>query len=233
MVSSFQFREATAAAMCRKIRSLLPGEIACGHLFFDPASSREIARQNVVHYFIYRDPRAVVVSEAHDLWEMNRWHRLSPHFRQLETLEDAITFAIRGFERPLPGIDYPNIAARFARYRGWLESAHCLAVRYEDLCSAERPRVIEVMASCYRSHARDSMIIEAMTQHIQPHRSHTFRSGHKSSWEREFKFAHRRLFDQAAGNLLIDLGYEHDHAWVTRHRSPTSNPQVGFGALSS
>ena len=43
----------------------------------------DLAKKNVVHYFVYRDPRDVVISEAHYLREMNRWHRLAPYFRKL------------------------------------------------------------------------------------------------------------------------------------------------------
>jgi hypothetical protein len=54
-----------------------------------------------------------------------------------------------------------------------------------------------------------------MTESIAPHKSHTFRSGKKAGWQREFTAQHRRVFAELAGDLLIELGYEPNYDWVT------------------
>ncbi len=90
MTSSFQFRERSAASVHRYIRSIVPNEIVRAHLFYDPQYEAHLKRKNAVHYFVYRDPRDVVVSEAHYLREMNRWHRLHSHFAALASIEEAI-----------------------------------------------------------------------------------------------------------------------------------------------
>jgi hypothetical protein len=114
MTSSFQFRERSVESTRRYIRRFVPGEIVRGHLFFHELYSKELRSRNAVHFFIYRDPRSVVLSEAHYLREMNRWHRLHPYFRRL-SIDDAITLSITGFDPPIPGIEYPNIADRFCQ----------------------------------------------------------------------------------------------------------------------
>jgi len=216
--SSFQLRERTAENTCRFIKGFVPGEVIRGHLYFEPRYAQELTARNTVNYFVYRDLRAVVVSEAHYLREMNRWHRLAPYFRRATSIEDAITLSITGLDRPVPGIVYPNIAARFGRYQGWLAHEDCLAIRYEDLVSESRNAVIQKMAELYARHCGQQIDIEAcvraMTAAIAPEKSHTFRSGKKSGWRREFTAEHRRLFDKVAGELLIELGYERDHSWV-------------------
>jgi hypothetical protein len=216
--SSFQLRERTAGSTCRFIRGFVPGEIIRGHLYFEPQYAKRLAERNTVNYFVYRDPRAVVVSEAHYLREMNRWHRLSPYFRRAPTIADAISLSINGLNPPVPGILYPNIAARFARYHGWLHQADCLAIRYEDLVSESRTGVIQQMTELYAAHCKTRSNIEewvrAMTAAIAPQKSHTFRSGKKSGWRQEFTPQHRRQFNDVAGKLLIELGYECDHSWV-------------------
>ncbi|MCI0334410.1 MAG: sulfotransferase domain-containing protein [Planctomycetes bacterium] len=216
--SSFQLRERTAENTCRFIRHIVPGEVIRGHLYFEPLYAQELSARNAVNYFIYRDPRAVVVSEVHYLREMNRWHRLAPYFRAAPSIEDAITLSITGLVPPVPGIVYPNIAARFGRYQGWLQHEDCLAIRYEDLVSESRSHVIQQMAELYARHCGGQLDIEAcvraMSAAIAPEKSHTFRSGKKSGWRTEFTAEHRRLFDQVAGDLLIELGYERDHSWV-------------------
>ncbi|MEX0641193.1 MAG: sulfotransferase domain-containing protein [Pirellulales bacterium] len=219
MTSSFQFRERTAGNASRFIRGFVPGEIVRGHLFFDSQNAEDLARMNVVHLFVYRDPRAVVLSEAHYLREMNRWHRLAPHFRKVATLDEAIMLSITGFDPPIAGLDYPNIAARFARYQGWLERDDCLAIRFEDLAGEGRDAAIRRVAEFFASHCAKPLdvaaTVAAMSARIAPEKSHTFRSGKQSGWQNEFTAEHRRRFDELAGNLLIDLGYETNHDWAS------------------
>ena len=220
MTSSFQFRQRSPESTGRFIRSFVPGEIIRGHLFYDPRNAEDLVGKNVVHYFIYRDPRDVVVSEAHYLREMNRWHRLAPFFRKVPSIDDAITLSIAGFDPPIPGIEYPNIAGRFARYQGWLSCDECLCIRFEDLRSEARDDIVRRMAEFYLARCEDATVsvdecVRSMTARIAPHKSHTFRSGKKAGWQQEFNAEHRRLFDELAGDLLVELGYESNHDWAS------------------
>jgi hypothetical protein len=216
--SSFQLRERSAASTHRFIRNFVPGELIRGHLYYEPSYAEELAKRNAVNYFVYRDPRAVVVSEAHYLREMNRWHRLAKYFRRLPTIEEAISLSIMGFHPPVPGIFYPNIAERFARYHGWLHDPNCLVIRYEDLIGDSRDAIIRQMAELYAARCGHEVDIEAcmksMAAQVAPQKSHTFRSGKKSGWRSEFTAGHRKQFDAVAGELLIELGYERDHSWA-------------------
>jgi Sulfotransferase domain len=218
--SSFQLRQRSPENAGRFIASFVPGEIIRGHLYYHPQNAADLARKNVVHYFIYRDPRDVVVSEAHYLREMNRWHRLHPYFRKLGTTEEAIALSVGGFDPPIPGIEYPSIAARFARYEGWLASDDCQCIRFEDLQAERRDAVLRRMAEFYAARCPGGNDIEAYVQAmsvcIAPTRSHTFRSGKKAGWKAEFTPELSRRFDEVAGDLLIRLGYEQDHSWVDR-----------------
>ena len=111
MTSSFRFRERSPENASRFIRGIVPGEIVRGHLFFHPQNAADLAKKNVVHYFAYRDPRDVVISEAHYLREMNRWHRLAPYFRKLPSIDEAIMLSITGFDPPIR-------RARVSKHRG-------------------------------------------------------------------------------------------------------------------
>jgi hypothetical protein len=48
---------------------------------------------------------------------------------------------------------------------------------------------------------------------INPSRSPTFRSGKTGEWEKYFTEEHKKIFKDAAGDLLVKLGYEKDNAW--------------------
>ncbi len=174
MTSSFQFRERTRASTVKFIRKSVPGEIVRGHLFFEEEYADLLEASNVAHYFVYRDLRDVVISEAHYLRTINRWHRLHPYFRDLPSVDDAIMLSIRGLPDDNKGIDFPNIASRFSRYAGWLNRPGVCCVRYEDLIGEQRDEVIARMVNHYadRCSARidaDQIVAEAIAQ-IDPQR---------------------------------------------------------------
>jgi hypothetical protein len=216
--SSFRFRERSTESTCRFIRSFVPGEIVRGHLYYEPLYGDELANRRTVNYFIYRDPRDVVVSEAHYLRDMNRWHRLHPYFRKLPTMDDAIMLSITGFDPPVSSISYPSIGARFARYYGWLERDDCLSIRFEDLVSERQGELIRQIAKFYAARTDSPFDLETTVQSmstlIAPQKSHTFRSGKKAGWQREFTPVHRERFAELAGDLLVRLGYEPNLDWA-------------------
>jgi len=216
--SSFRFEERSVEESCRLIRRFTPGEVVRGHLYFEPQFAGELNRRHTANYFIYRDPRDVVVSEAHYLRDMNRWHRLHRYFRDAASMEDAIMLSINGLDPPIPGINYGNIAERFGRYEGWLSDADCFAVRFEDLVSEQQPKLVRQIAEFYAARTRADFdlkpAVERMSSLIAPKKSHTFRSGKKAGWQQEFTPAHRARFVEVAGDLLVRLGYEPDHAWA-------------------
>ena len=218
MRSSFQFRERSIPNVKRFIARIVPGELVRGHLFYDAQYVDDLDQKNVVHYFIYRDPRDVILSEAHYAREMNRWHRLHPYFRRLASLEEAITLSINGFDPPVPGIYFPNIAERFARYEGWLSHDRCLPIKFEDMRSEERTKVIREIARFYAERTQGSVDVDSLTidmeARIAPEKSHTFRSGKKGGWREKFTAEHRRRFAELTGDLLVRLGYEENDAWV-------------------
>lgn len=218
-VSSFQLRERSKQNTLDFIHGFVRGEVVRGHLYFDPEYVAALEKMNVANYFIYRDPRDVVVSEAHYLKEMNRWHRLHPYFRRTSSIEEAILLSINGLDPPVEGIDYPNIAERFARYEGWLDCPSCLAVRFEDLVAEKRDELLEAIAIHYLTRTVDgpsaATAVERAREKIAPQKSHTFRSGRKAGWQKEFTPEHRRRFAELAGDQLIRLGYERDDSWVS------------------
>ncbi len=218
MTSSFQFRERTPANVAALLASFAPGELVRGHLHCDDAAIAGLAAKNVVNYFIFRDPRAVVLSEAHYLRDMNRFHRLHSYFKRTSSMTEAIALSIRGLGNEAPGIVYPNIAERFARFAGWLCDPNCFCVKFEELVGAEQPAIVRRMAEFYARHRAEPIDVEAvaakMIASIAPEKSHTFRSGKKSGWRSEFTPQLRRLFADTAGDLLVNLGYETDNSWA-------------------
>lgn len=212
---SFSFREQQDSTMAARISRVAPGELVCGHLFYSDSVAESLNRRHVAHFYIYRDPRDVVVSEAHYLAKMNRWHRLHGRFRRQTSEADRVLLSIRGL--PESDVYYPDIACRYERFAGWLDRPDVCAVTYEDLTSDRRYKAIEKIFTFYRSHANldfdiDAFVKRAITA-IQPKQSHTFRKGGSGAWRHEFNDQIKEEFKQVAGELVVKLGYEKSIDW--------------------
>lgn len=217
MTSSFQMRERSKQNVLRWLRSVAPGEVVRGHLFYEPEFDAALGRANVAHYFIYRDPRDVIVSSCHYLRSMNPWHRLHKHFKRCGTLEEAILLSIRGLRHEDPTVPLPNIAERFARYEGWITCASTLSVRFEDLTGDEQPAWVGRIAEFYAQRCSRPIDTQAVTRdllaRIDPTKSHTYRKGKRGGWRDAFTPACVDAFKEVAGDLLVRLGYESDDRW--------------------
>ena len=55
--------------------------------------------------------------------------------------------------------------------------------------------------------------LSTLVEAIQPKKSHTFRSGKTGGWKQYFTDEHKKLFNDVAGDLLINLGYETSRNW--------------------
>jgi sulfotransferase 6B1 len=217
MTSSFRFTRRTPAESRRFLESTAPGEIVRAHLFYDSEVCEAVVDRRFVHYFIYRDLRDVVLSEAHYYRSINRWHRLHRLFRDAPSMEDALLLAIEGIEDPTGRIYYPGIGARFCHYEPWTDSPDAFAVRFEDLTGEGREAVVRKMVEYYLLRTSQTGDVESLASqalaNITPEKSHTFRKGKKGGWREAFNERHRESFKRLAGDLLIKHGYESTLDW--------------------
>lgn len=218
LTSSFRFRLSSTEKMRKKLTQLAPGEVAIAHLFYEPSYHEALQLKNVAHYFIYRDPRDVAVSEAYYLTFMNRWHRLHKYFKSLESMEERILFAIRGATDANFPYYYPDINQRFQDYNNWLNNQNVFAVRFEDIVGPDKKMWIEKMVNFYLARTtqtfdKTKVVTQALAA-IEPNKSHTFREGKIGGWRQNLSLQHKQVFLEIAGNLLIELGYESGKNWV-------------------
>ena len=211
------FQERHSSLLNRMLKNSVPSELISAHLYYNPLYLSTLEDKNLVHYFIYRDPRDVVISEAHYLTYMNRWHRLHRYFRALPTDERRILFSIQGaIEEDFP-YPYPSIGDRFEKYKGWMTNENVCAIRFEDLISDQREETIRAMMRYYLTrtsiHYDEDELVERAIGQIAPEKSHTFRSGKAGGWKDTFNANHKELMKKYAGDLLIELGYENDLNW--------------------
>jgi len=207
-------RRRTPAETTAWLDSLRPLDVTSAHLFASSAAVSRIVSPVFIPYFIFRDPRDVVVSHVFYVTEMEARHVHHDFYASLSDFDARLKVSILG--RPDIDVEFPDIAARFAPYIGWLDHPEVLKIQFEDLVK-DRARTLDrildhflarVPLSTSRSEVRDCL--EAS---INPKRSPTFRSGKTGEWRQYFKPEHKALFKAAAGRLLVQLGYETDSNW--------------------
>jgi hypothetical protein len=198
------------------LQRLLPGDIAYGHLHALPEVQAELCREGVAPYFIYRDPRDVVVSHVFYVTDINNKHVHHDYYTNaLKDFDERLEVSILG--RPEISVPFPDINARFATYLGWLERGEMLGLRYEDLL--ERPeselgRIFDHAVARGFSYAGErTAALQALWGAIRPEDSPTFRSGQAGGWKKHFTPKHTKLFKEVGGQLLVRLGYERDLNW--------------------
>lgn len=214
---SFSFRELSEKKMCRKINKITPNELVGGHLHFSDQTEQSLSNINAAHYFIYRDPRDVAISEAYYLTHMNKWHRMHKYYNALPDMEKRIDLSVKGISDPAFPYHYPDIKNRFEPYQQWICHRNVFSLRFEKLNSNENVRLIEEMFYFYKKKTKRDLnqkdCVALALNNINPKTSHTFRKGKTNAWKTEFTKKQKKLFKDIAGDLLIDLGYEKHYDW--------------------
>jgi hypothetical protein len=194
--------------------SLRPRDIASAHLFARPDILARVCSPAFVPYFIFRDPRDVVVSHVFYVTDMEARHVHHAYYQSLPDFDSRLKASILG--RPDVDIEFPNIAERFAPYLGWLNRPEVLSIHFEDLIEdrgAALNRILEHFSKRVALPVPANRILEALETSINPKKSPTFRSGKTGEWKKYFTAEHKKIFKDAAGDLLIKLGYEKNNDW--------------------
>ena len=194
--------------------SLGPCDIASAHLFARPDAVERVTSAKFIPYFIFRDPRDVVVSHVFYVTDMEAHHVHHEYYAALPDFNARLNVSILG--RPDISIEFPNIADRFVPYLNWLDCVEVLSIHFEDLIndrSAALSRIMDHFLAHVPLQAPRQLILESLESSINPSRSPTFRSGKTGEWKKYFTEEHKRLFKNVAGDLLIRLGYEKDNDW--------------------
>lgn len=194
--------------------SLRPRDIASAHLFARPEAVARVCSEKFAPYFIFRDPRDVVVSHVFYVTDMEARHVHHEYYKSLPDFDARLKVSILG--RTDTNIEFPNIAERFAPYLGWLDKKEILTIHFEDLIHHREATLISIMdhlLSRVTLQAPRQLILDSLEASINPKKSPTFRSGKTGEWKKHFTDEHKKIFKEVAGDLLVKLGYEKDGNW--------------------
>ena len=198
----------------RWLESLRPCDIASAHLFARPEALARVCTPVFVPYFIFRDPRDVAVSHVFYVTEMEPNHVHHAYYQSLPDFNARLKVSILG--RPDMDIEFPDIAGRFAPYLDWLDQPSVMKIHFEDLIhdrAGTLNRVIDHFLARVPLQTPRGLLLESLENSINPGKSPTFRSGKTGEWKKYFTEEHKKIFKDAAGDLLIKLGYEKNNNW--------------------
>lgn len=198
----------------RWLESLRPGDIASAHLFARPEAVALVTTPAFVPYFIFRDPRDVVVSHVFYVTEMEPNHVHHAYYQSLPDFDARLKVSILG--QPDADVEFPDITGRFAPYLDWLDQPSVMKIHFEDLIH-NRVQTLDLILNHLLSRvpltvSRET-ILDALESSINPGKSPTFRSGKTGEWRKHFTEEHKQIFKDVDGDLLIRLGYEKDKDW--------------------
>ena len=207
-------RKRASEQALRWLGALQAGDIASAHLFARSEAVERVCTPAFVPYFIYRDPRDVVVSHVFYVTEMEANHVHHEYYQSLPDFDARLKVSILG--RSDTDVEFPDIARRFAPYLGWLEQESVMRIHFEDLIhdrAGTLNRIIDRFLERVPLQAPRNLLLESLENSINPSKSPTFRSGKTGEWKKHFTNEHKRIFKDVAGDLLIRLGYEKDNNW--------------------
>jgi len=217
MFEAFSGERLSEAEVAGQLNRLQDGDISYGHVFAEPQMVEALCRPGAASYFIYRDPRDVVVSHVHyvtNIWKSHVHHEYYAH--HLKDFDERLRVSILG--RPeLTEIDFPGIRERFEPYLGWLDRPEVLVIRFEDFIQHKRQTLEKILEHAtsrgFRMQIERRAALDLLEKSIDPKQSPTFRSGKVGGWKASFSQEHKDVFKQVTGDLLIRLGYEETMDW--------------------
>ena len=205
----------TAADAQKFLDALHPGDIAAAHFLAWSEIVAAVQSPRYINFFIYRDPRDVVISHVFYVTDRAVEHVHHRYYNDVLTnFDDRLRTSILGL--PEAEVDFPDIYGRYKPYLGWLDNPAVMPIRFEDFI-LNRGISLERVLNHYLHNlplpvGREAMLA-ILEESIVPEKSPTFRGGRVGDWAKHFKPEHKELFKEVAGDLLVRLGYETDNDW--------------------
>jgi hypothetical protein len=198
-----------------ELEQIPQGVIGWGYVEPSPENVSFLCRPDRVNYFIYRDPRDMLVSQVFFATDMNEEHGMHRYYKSLPDFGERLKVAITGIDQD--GLYMVGVKQRYASVFEWREQSNVMCIRFEDLIN-NRDATLDAMLDevesiGYKIPTARQKALSILVKAIQPRKSHTFRSGKTGGWREHFTEEHKNLFKDLTGDLLVKLEYEKDNDW--------------------
>ncbi len=197
------------------LKAIRPGVIGWGYVDATPENVSYLCQPNRVNYFIYRDPRDMLVSHVFYATDMHEGHGMHAYYLTLPDFDARLKVAIQGIKQ-----DHLYMVDVRERYKGvfeWQEQPGVMCIRFEDLVEKRETTLSAMLDRLEKTGFRIPVsrydALNTLVDAIQPSKSRTFRSGKTGGWRDHFSKENKALFKEVAGDLLVRLGYEQNNDW--------------------
>ena len=211
----YEGRRRSQEEILADLRTLPSGVIGWGYVDATPENASFLTQRGRVNYFIYRDPRDLLVSQVFFATDMHEEHGMHDYYATLPNFSARLNVAITGIDRD--GLTMVSVKQRYEGVFQWLAQPHVMCIRFEDLINDRdvtlNAMLDEVEKTGYRIPTPREKALSVLVKAIQPTKSHTFRAGRTGGWKEHFTDEHKWLFKDVAGDLLVQLGYEKNNDW--------------------
>jgi hypothetical protein len=208
-------RRRTKEEILDELKRVPSGVIGWGYLEATMENASFLTEAGRVNYFIYRDPRDMLVSQVFFATDMHGEHGMHAYYNSLPDFGTRLNVAITGIDRD--SIKMVSVKQRYEGVFQWLEQKNVMCIRFEELINDRNATLNamldEVEKTGYKIPALREVALSVLVDAIQPKKSHTFRSGKTGGWRQHFTDEHKRLFKDVTGDLLVRLGYEKGNDW--------------------
>ncbi len=205
----------TADDILSDLKNIPDGVIGWGYVDATKENASFLTSSGRVTYFIYRDPRDMLVSQVFFATDMHEEHGMHAYYKSLPNFDERLKVAITGIDQD--GLRMVSVRQRYEGVFQWLEQKNVMCIRFEDLINNRdatlNAMLDEVEKTGYPIPIPREKSLSVLIESIQPKKSHTFRTGKTGGWTQYFTEEHKRLFKDVAGDLLVRLGYEKDNGW--------------------
>ena len=208
-------RRKTKEEIIGELKHIPNGVIGWGYVEPSAENVSFLCESHRVNYFIYRDPRDMLISQIFFATDMHEEHGMHTYYNSLPDFGERLKAAITGVDRD--GLYMVSVRQRYEVVFRWLEQAHVMCIRFEDLINSRdqtlNAMLDEIESTGYKIPTGRAKAMEILVGVIQPKKSHTFRLGKTGGWKEHFTVEHKKLFKDVAGDLLVRLGYEKNNDW--------------------
>ena len=212
---TYEGRRKTKEEILADLKRVPNGVIGWGYVDATPENASFLTSAGRVNYFIYRDPRDMLVSQVFFATDMHEEHGMHAYYNSLPDFGARLNVAITGIDKD--GLKMVSVKQRYEGVFQWLEQKNTMCIRFEDLINNRDATLMsmldELEKTGYKIPTPRDKALPILVEAIQPRKSHTFRSGKTGGWTQHFTEEHKKLFKDVAGNLLVRLGYEKNNDW--------------------
>ena len=205
-------RVRSEAKACEAVQRIMPNELFSSHMFFDSAIERVLIENETPSVFIYRDPRAVFVSELNYVQRMNRWHKYHGVLGAAASEDAAFQLLLHGV--PDAGFFFPRFRERVTPYVDWITSESTFSLTFESLIGNDArmvcDRLMDYLVSMDRrfvDECRVSGQVQLPMNQLNSESSHTFTGLDPDRWQYQLSDMQRSMLEDELDDLLITMGY--------------------------